>query len=191
MSGTVGDTMLLGLTQFEENLIVAAVSIVGTALASYVLYLIKDKRESRKRHRFEEEHPVNINLLEKLIRLRGALHALVGPLGYFTGDEREKAAQFYNEYKDVVQNNEPILHPSVFAPAREIDSLAREIINTHDKSRSIEEGHPRSARRQRIEKDEQQADELLRLDDENETSLAEIDRLFEVTKRAITQRVRP
>jgi hypothetical protein len=178
------------LTQFEENLILAAVSIVGPAIAGYILYLIKEKREARKRHQFEKEHPVNIELLEKLIRLRGALHALVDPIGQFTGDEREKAAQCYNEYKDIVRNNEPVLHPSVFKPARKIDSLAREIIANHDTCRSIDEGHPLSARGKSIETDEQHANELKRLDDENETSLAEIDRLFEATKRAITERVR-
>ncbi len=179
-------TLLIAADRMDK-LLIAAVTAVLSFLAGRYL----QTRQFRHQQRFEREYPINLRLVEELINLRRALHDLAGDLGPFVEGARDKVEECFNKFKDTVVNNEPVLHSSVFTPARDIVSLAREIVGNMDKIRSINEGHPPSARGHSIETDEQHANELIRLDNENETSIEEIDRLFEVTKRAINNRVRP
>jgi hypothetical protein len=175
------------LTVLSDPRVTAAV--VGSGLFGFLGGALLQRWSANRlfdhRLKLEKEYSLYADVWEKLFELRrdlgGMLQAEVS---------RDIAADRINAFQAVVRRNEPFMTTSIYNPAREIVRRAREILNNEDKVRAIDEAHPASVRGRSFADDQQHADTQIRLDDENETSFGEIERLYQVIFSAIRARVR-
>jgi len=180
-------------TSDPSPLLLNAAIAIGSLVTGWFLKLFSD-RVSRKtlydhRLRLEKEYGLYSDLWDKLFELRRAVGQLVESSGStrYVGHD-EQVLDLFNAYQATVRKGEPFMNTSVFGPARQVVTLADEIIGNVGKQQSLDE---RRAKQLNSESDEKLATQQVRLDEKSDTAFKEIEELFQSVAKAIRLRVSP
>jgi hypothetical protein len=131
------------------------------------------------RVRLEKEYALYAEIWESLFILRRDLGSLVKP-DQIPPEELptfDEVIAGFNTYQSIVRRGEPFMHPSVAKPARAITERVRSVIKNLKKIRQPDSTNGSDA------------ESVSRLEDENDTSFAEIEQNYEAVHRTIHNRV--
>jgi hypothetical protein len=170
-------------------------SAIGGIVLGWLLNEFSNRWSAKRlfdhRARLKKEYSLYVNLWDKLFDIRSILGEVIEPLSMLGGPPPKDGdiTKCFNAFQAAVRSGEPSMSTSVFTPAREITSLAREIIRNLGKLRALDEREEGVPKIRNDEADEQLADRKIQLDEEIETSFDEIERLYQTVSRAIRERV--
>lgn len=137
--------------------------------------------------RLEKEYQIYCDLWEKLFEFRRAAHGLVDALQEGAqGDPWQEFLDSFDAYQAVVRRNEPFIAPAIYGPARAIVKQGRAIESSTRQLRRLDE------RRNRLgdwKRDERMADRMVDTDNERQSAMQQIERLFPQVKDAIQKRI--
>jgi hypothetical protein len=174
----------------------ALLDLLVPLLALIVGWLLKtlsdrrsQKREFDHRLRLEKEYGLCSDLWEKLFELRRSVGQLVESLSNTSAVRHdEKVPELFSACQATVRKSEPFLPHEVYDPARQIATLAREIISNHGKQEQIEDQRRNATG---AANDEKLANKLIELDRKNDEKFKALEVLFQRVKQAIRDRVTP
>lgn len=137
----------------------------------------------------DDERQIYTELWNNLFDFRVAAHNLVDWLqDRVHQDPYGKFIDTLNAYQTVVRRNEPFIVPQVFVPARAIVSQGRRIAAAIQHVRDLQK-HRDNCRD--LAADEQIAETMIEVDDDQQEAVREIDRAFDEVRNAIQNRTRP
>lgn len=166
---------------------------IGSLVLGWFLKVLADRMSQRRlfdhRLRLEKEYGLYADLWEKLFELRRAVGQLATPLGSpGIADHSTQVEDHFNAYQAAVRKGEPFMTESVFCSAREVVTLARQVMKNDGKQQDIAELRRRD---QSSEKDDERAEAQLKLEEDNDVAFKKIDGLFQTICQAIRRRVSP
>jgi hypothetical protein len=137
----------------------------------------------------DQERQIYTELWNSLFDFRIAAHNLVDWLqDRVHQDAHGKFIDTLNAYQAVVRRNEPFIVPLIVEPARAIVSLGRKIAGATQDLGELQEQRDKC---RDWAADEQIAERMIKLDEEQQEAVKEIDRLFDEVKNAIQNRTMP
>ncbi len=137
----------------------------------------------------DRERQIYTELWNGLFDFRIAAHNLVDCLqDRVHQDPHGKFIDTLNAYQAVVRRNEPFIVSQVFVPARAIISHGRKIATAIQNLQGLQKQRDKC---RDLTADEQIAERMIKVDDEQEEAVEEIDRLFDEVKNAIQNRTMP
>lgn len=170
--------------------VLTALLPIATLVLGWLLKVLSDRWSERMSFdhqlRLEKEYALYSDLWDRLFELRRAVGDLVGLLiGTNAVRHGKDALERFNAYQAVVRKGEPFMSPSVYAPAREIVKLARQIIGNIGDQQSLSEfaakGGPTEA----------MVEKRMVLGEDSEDAFRKIENLFQEVATAIRHRVYP
>lgn len=177
--------------------ILAATSAIGGIIVGWALHELSNRWSARRlfdhRVRLEKEYSLYVDLWEKLFELRrnlGAVFETVSTAGGLPPSD-DSITECFNACQAIVRKGEPFMSSLVFVPAREIVTLAREIINNLGKIRALNRRDEAVRIRPDTDAEEKRAETKIQLEDENDVSFQRLEELYEHVSRAVRARVTP
>jgi hypothetical protein len=166
----------------------------GVVLGIFVGWFLKAlsdywsaNRQFEHRLKLEKEYSIYLTLWDTLFEARRAIGNLIEyPAEFYANLKLAQSA--FNEYQSVVRKHEPFISPSIYSLSRETTKLCHSIFTNAGKTTDILRMERKSDARDEVM--EKLAADKGRIDEENEKTFEEIEKLFQKISQAISDRVR-